>query len=270
MREHKITGNIIIVTGAAQGIGLACAQRFVKERATVILSDVLDEAGEQAAEQLRAAGGDAVYRRCDVTDKAAVQSLMDFVVERCGRIDTVIANAGIVHIADILDLEVEDFDRVLGVNLRGVFLTGQLAARQMVTQKADADGCRGTIINMSSLNAVLAIPAIAPYIIAKGGVNQWTKCLAIRLAGEGVRVNGIGPGSINTEMFRAIANNPQKLREVLSRTPMERPGEPDEVAKVAVFLASGYSSYITGQTIYPDGGRMGLNYVVPVKAPDGR
>ena len=257
---------IAVITGAARGIGLACAQRFVKERATVILSDVLDEVGEEAAERLRAEGGHALYRRCDVTDKAAIQSLMDFAVEQCGRIDTVIANAGIVHAADILDLEVEDFDRVLDVNLRGVFLSGQIAARQMVTQKADADGCKGVIINMSSVNAVLAIPAIAPYVVAKGGVNQWTKCLAIRMAAEGVRVNGIGPGSIQTEMFQSIADNPQKMREVLSRTPMERPGEPDEVAKVAVFLASSYSSYLTGQTIYPDGGRMGLNYVVPVKA----
>ena len=257
---------IAVITGAARGIGLACAQRFVKERATVILSDVLDEVGEEAAERLRAEGGHALYRSCDVTDKAAIQSLMDFAVEQCGRIDTVIANAGIVHAADILDLEVEDFDRVLDVNLRGVFLSGQIAARQMVTQKADADGCKGVIINMSSVNAVLAIPAIAPYVVAKGGVNQWTKCLAIRMAAEGVRVNGIGPGSINTEMFQSIADNPQKMREVLSRTPMERPGEPDEVAKVAVFLASSYSSYLTGQTIYPDGGRLGLNYVVPVKA----
>ena len=257
---------IAVITGAARGIGLACAQRFVKERATVILSDVLDEVGEEAAERLRAEGGHALYHSCDVTDKAAIQSLMDFAVEQCGRIDTVIANAGIVHAADILDLEVEDFDRVLDVNLRGVFLSGQIAARQMVTQKADADGCKGVIINMSSVNAVLAIPAIAPYVVAKGGVNQWTKCLAIRLAAEGVRVNGIGPGSINTEMFQSIADNPQKMREVLSRTPMERPGEPDEVAKVAVFLASSYSSYLTGQTIYPDGGRLGLNYVVPVKA----
>ncbi len=261
MLKNKIT----VITGAARGIGLACAQRFVKERAVVILSDVLDDAGEQAAAQLRAAGGEARYRHCDVTDKAAIQSLMDFAVAQYGRIDTVIANAGIVHAADILELEVEDFDRVLAVNLRGVFLTGQIAARQMTAQEADADGCRGVIINMSSLNAVLAIPAIAPYVIAKGGVNQWTKCLGIQMAGHGVRVNGIGPGSINTDLFRSIADNPQKLREVLSRTPMQRPGEPDEVAKVAVFLAGNYSSYITGQTIYPDGGRMGLNYVVPVE-----
>ncbi len=260
-----LKNKVAIITGAARGIGLACAQRFVAERAAVVLSDVLDDAGQQAAAQLREQGGDARYRRCDVTDPAAIQALMDFTVAHHGRIDTVIANAGIVHSADILELAVEDFDRVLSVNLRGVFLTGQLAARQMVSQPPDAHGHKGVIINMSSLNAVLAIPAIAPYVIAKGGVNQWTNCLGIALADQGVRVNGIGPGSINTEMFRSIANDPEKRRAVLSRTPMGRPGEPDEVAKVAVFLASDYSSYLTGQTIYPDGGRMGLNYVVAVK-----
>lgn len=260
-----LKNKIAIITGSARGIGLACAQRFVKEGATVILTDVQDAEGEQAAAQLRTAGGAALYHRCDVTDPAAIQSLMDFAVARYGRIDSVIANAGIVHVADILDLEVADFDRVLSVNLRGVFLTGQCAARHMATQELDADGSRGTIINMSSINAVLAIPSIAPYVIAKGGVNQWTKCLGIRMAAEQVRVNGIGPGSINTEMFRSIADNPQKRREVLSRTPIERPGEPDEVAKVAVFLASDYSSYMIGQTVYPDGGRLGLNYLVAVK-----
>lgn len=260
-----LKNKIAIITGAAQGIGLACAERFVKEHATVVLTDVADKAGEKQAERLRAEGGNALYHHCDVTDKASIQSLIDFVVKKFARIDVVIANAGIVHITDVLDLEVEDFDRVLSINLRGVFLSGQLAARQMVTQDADADGCKGVIINMSSINAIVAIPAITPYVIAKGGVNQWTKCLAIRLAAEGVRVNGIGPGSINTEMFQSIADNPQKMHEVLSRTPMGRPGEPDEVAKVAVFLASDYSSYMTGETVYPDGGRLGLNYVVPVK-----
>ena len=262
MLDNKIT----IITGASRGIGFACAERFAREGATVVLSDVNDEAGEAAAAKLRDSGAKASYQHCDVSQKSNVQHLFDEVVSAHGRVDVAIANAGIVHGADILDLEEEDFDRVISVNLKGVFLTGQIAARQMINQQPDAQGQRGAIINMSSVNGVLAIPGITPYVIAKGGVNQWTKCLGIRMANEGVRVNGIGPGSINTEMFQSVADNPQKMREVMSRTPMQRAGEPDEVAKIAVFLASEYSSYVTGQTVYVDGGRMGLNYVVPVQS----
>lgn len=253
-----------VITGASQGIGFACAERFIKEGAKVVLSDVADDIGEQAAKNLRDQGGDALYCHCDVSKKPEVEALFDFTLENFNRVDTAIANAGIVHPADILELEEKDFDRVIAINLKGVFLTGQVAAQRMIKQEADDDGSRGTIINMSSLNGILAIPAIAPYVIAKGGVNQWTKCLGIRMAGEGVRVNGIGPGSIATEMFKTVANNPEKYKEIMSRTPMQRPGEPDEVAKVAVFLASDYSSYVTGETVYIDGGRQGLNYVVPV------
>jgi NAD(P)-dependent dehydrogenase (short-subunit alcohol dehydrogenase family) len=259
---------IAIITGASRGIGYACAERFIREGARVMLSDVDDEQGERSTKTLRDQGGDAVYRHCDVRSKAEIQALFDFTLEKYGRVDSVIANAAIVHQADILELEEEDFDRVISINLKGVFLTGQVAAQRMIKQEPDADGSRGTIINMSSVNGILAIPAIASYVIAKGGVNQWTKCLGIRLANEGIRVNGIGPGSINTEMFKTVADNPEKYREIMSRTPMQRPGEPDEVAKIAVFLASDYSSYVTGETVIIDGGRQGLNYVVPVEQDD--
>lgn len=261
-----IADKVAVITGAASGIGRACAARFVAEGAKAVLADVADEAGEQAAAELRAGGGDAIYIHCDVRRKAEVEALFEAAGARFGRVDTAIANAGIVRAGDPLALSEADYDEVLAVNLKGVFLTGQSAARRMLRQAPDADGCRGVIINMSSLNGRLAIPTIAPYVIAKGGVNQWTKALGIRMAPEGVRVNGIAPGSIATDMFNSIADNPQKYREIMSRTPMLRPGEPDEVAKLAVFLASDYASYITGETIYIDGGRQGLNYVVPVPA----
>ena len=259
-----LDGKITLVTGAARGLGLACATSFAREGAKVILADIRDEQGEAAAENLRGTGADAHYQRCDVAQKGEVEALVNFAIDRYGRLDSAVANAGIVHMSDALELEEADLDRVLSVNLKGVLFTGQLAARQMIIQEPDANGARGTIINMSSVNGVLAIPEIAPYVIAKGGVNQWTKVLALRLAQEGVRVNAIGPGSIATEMFAAVASDPQKYRSVMSRTPMGRPGRPDEIGKIAVFLASDQSSYITGQTIYPDGGRLGLNYTVSV------
>ncbi len=204
----RLKDQVALITGAARGIGLACAKRFAAE---------------------------------------------------FGRLECAIANAGIVHACDFLDLAEEDFDRVIRVNLKGVFLTGQAAARQMVKQ-----GGGGTIINMSSVNAVMAIPHITPYVVAKGGVNQLTKVMALALADKGIRVNAIGPGSIATEIAQTVLSDPEKARGALCRTPMGRFGEPDEVASVALFLASADSSYITGQTIYPDGGRMALNYTVPV------
>jgi NAD(P)-dependent dehydrogenase (short-subunit alcohol dehydrogenase family) len=139
-----------------------------------------------------------------------------------------------------------------------VFLVGQAAARAMVAQG------KGAIVNMSSTNAVVAIPNQVPYATSKGGVNQLTKVMALALADKGVRVNAIGPGSILTDLLRVVMSDEAARRKILSRTPMGRCGEPSEVAKVALFLASDDASYLTGQCIYPDGGRLALNYTVPV------
>ena len=260
-----LENKIAVITGGARGLGLATAEAYVAHGAKAVIADVQDELGRAAEAKLEAMGGDAVYRHCDVTSKADIDALIGFAVERHGRVDTVMANAGILHVSDPLELAEADYDRVMAVNLKGVFLTGQAAARQMLRQEPDATGARGTIINMSSVNAVLVIPEIASYVMAKGGVAQWTKALAIRLAQDGIRVNAIGPGSIATEMFQSVSNDPVKYRNIMSRTPMGRPGRPDEIGKIAVFLACDLSSYITGQTIYPDGGRLGLNYLAPVK-----
>jgi glucose 1-dehydrogenase len=261
----RLKGQVAVITGAAAGIGLACAEEFASEGAKVVLSDVNQARGEAAAEALQARGADALFVACDVGDKAQVDALIERAVAAYGRVDCAIANAGIVHVANFLDLTEADFDRVLRVNLKGVFLTGQAAARQMVKQAREGKGQGGTIINMSSVNAELAIPSITPYVVSKGGVKQLTKVMALALADQGIRVNAVGPGSIRTEVFAQVANDKAKLHGILSRTPIGRVGEPREIARVCVFLASDDSSYITGQTIYPDGGRMALNYTVPVK-----
>ena len=255
----RLKDKVTVITGAAAGIGLACAKRFAAEGAKVVLSDINGERGAAAAAEIAKTGAEARFIPCDVGDKAQVDAVIAEAVSAYGGLDCVIANAGIVHACDFLELAEEDFDRVIRVNLKGVFLTGQAAARQMAAQ-----GRGGTIINMSSVNAVMAIPAIASYVAAKGGVNQLTKVMALSLVDKGIRVNAIGPGSINTEVFKSVNTDQAAMNKLLSRTPMGRVGEPDEVASVAVFLASEDSSYITGQTIYPDGGRMALNYTVPV------
>lgn len=256
----RLSGKVAIVTGASAGIGLACAKRYAAEGAKVVLADINEERGRAAVDSITAEGGTATFVSCDVGDKAQVNALVDAAVNAYGRLDVMVANAGIVHACDFLDLEEEDFDRVLRVNLKGVFLCGQAAARQMVKQ-----GEGGAIVNMSSVNAVMAIPTITPYVVAKGGVNQLTKTMALSLADKGIRVNAIGPGSIMTEVLQAVNSDAAARNKIMSRTPMGRIGEPDEIASIAVFLATADSSYVTGQCIYADGGRLALNYTVPVK-----
>ncbi len=257
---ERLQGKVAVVTGAAKGIGKAVAEVFAGEGAKVVLADVDREGGEAAAAAIRSAGGEARFQACDVGDKAEVEALIAAAVEAYGRLDVAVPNAGVVVAKDFLELEEEDWDRTLRVNLKGVFLTGQAAARQMVAQ-----GGGGAIVNMSSINGVVAIPTIAPYVSSKGGVNQLTKAMALALAPHGIRVNAIGPGTIATEMGRAVLNDPEKYRNAMSRTPLGRMGEPEEIGRVAVFLATADSSYLTGQTIYPDGGRLALNYTVPVE-----
>lgn len=255
----RLKDRIAIVTGASQGIGLAIAERFVSDGAAVVMADVADSAGEAEARRIGAA-----YVHCDVTRAAEVNALVAATVARHGAVDMLVNNAGISKVQDFFAITEEDFDRILAVNLKGAFLMLQAAARQMVKQVA-AGRKPGAIVNMSSVNDTLAIPTIVPYCVSKGGVSQLTRATSIYLAAHGIRVNAIGPGSIGTDMFRATVNTPEAVQRVMSRTPLGRPGDPSEVAAVAAFLASDDASYVTGETIYIDGGRMPLNYTVPVK-----
>lgn len=260
----QLHNRVALVTGAASGIGLAIAAAFIAEGAKVLLADVDTVKGGAAAADLGAA---AAFIRCDVADGAAVTAAVAEAVARFGRLDCLVNNAGIIHPADFLDLDVADFERVLRVNLTGAFLASQAAARQMIRQnEADAAlgqaGQGGAIINLSSVNGVLAIPNQTAYNVSKGGVDQLTRNTALALAPHGIRVNGIGPGSILTDLLKVVMDSDEARARILSRTPLGRCGEVGEIASIAVFLASQAASYITGQTIYADGGRMALNYTV--------
>jgi len=258
-----LTSKVAIVTGGAHGIGHAIVRRFLEEGARVILADIDDEAGQLAETEFRNFG-EVRFVECDVGERLDVRNMVAATLDAFGEIDILVNNAGIVVGADFLDLDPADFERVMKVNLTGYFLCGQAVARHMV-DRIENGGPAGTIINVSSVNGVLAIANQVPYTVSKGGINQLTKVMALSLAQYGIRVNGIGPGSIMTELLESVMDKPEVRTRILSRTPLGRIGEPAEIAAIAAFLASDDASYITGQTIYADGGRMPLNYTVPVK-----
>ena len=257
----SLEGRNAIVTGAARGIGAACALALARHGANVVLGDVLEEDCAETARRIRdETGASAVSIRADVGLEEDCAGLLDVCTEHFGACDILLNNAGIIVPGSILDGAVEDFDRVLSVNLRGTYLMSRLAARHMVER-----GVAGAIVNMSSTNAVVTIPNQLAYAVSKGGVAQLTKVMAMALAPHDIRVNAIGPGSIATNMLDEVMADEEARQTILSRTPMGRVGEPEEVASVAVFLASDYASYLTGETIYPDGGRLALNYTVPLR-----
>jgi len=256
----RLSGKTAIITGGAQGIGYAIARRYLKEGAKVVIADSNHEKGEVAKEELSSLG-EIDFIACDVGERLDVHNLVAATIDSFGDVDILVNNAGIVIGGDFLEIPEKDFDEVLRVNLKGSFLCAQAVAKHLV-RKVKAGEPAGVIINMSSTNARLAIPSQIPYTVSKGGVGQLTNVLAQYLAPHGIRVNAIGPGSVATEMLEAVNSNPEAKRRVLARTPMGRIGEPEEIAGIAAFLASSDSSYITGQTIYADGGRLGLAYTV--------
>ncbi|WP_346911859.1 SDR family oxidoreductase [uncultured Roseibium sp.] len=262
----SLENKVAIVTGAARGIGYAVAKRFVMDGAKVVIADVDDEAGQSAAEDL-SGFGEVIYLHCNVAERLDVRNLVAETLNAFGDIDVLVNNAGVVVGSDFLELEEDDFDRVLSINLKGAFLCSQAVARHMV-EKVEGGGTPGAIINMSSINSVVAIPNQIPYCVSKGGINQLTKATSLALAPHGIRVNAIGPGSIMTDMLASVNDDPAARNRILSRTPMLRIGEPSEIASVAAFLASADASYVTGQTIYADGGRLPLNYTVAVPDED--
>ncbi len=249
-----LAGRVCIVTGGAQGIGEACIRRFARENAKVVIADIHDAKGAALAAELN-----CLYVHCDVGDKAQVDALVAQTMAAHGCIDVLVNNAGIFKAADFLEVTEADFDAVLRINLKGSFLVGQAVAREM------AKSGKGNIINMSSVNGVLAIPSIASYNVSKGGINQLTRVMALALVDKGIRVNAVAPGTIATELAaKAVLTSDEAKAKIMSRTPMKRLGQPSEIADVVAWLASDAASYVTGEIVVVDGGRMTLNYTMAV------
>jgi glucose 1-dehydrogenase len=253
-----IKAKIAVVTGAARGIGRACAERFIAEGAKVALLDIDQAAGEKTANEI-GASGNAAFFHCDVGYKQSVDDAMANVLRKFGQIDILVNNAGIIRRYDFLELPEEDFDAVIRTNLKSVFLCGQYVARHMVGRKA-----KGVIVNMASTSVIMTMPTIPAYAASKGGIASLTRAMALSLAVHGIRVNAVGPGTIVTELNKkALLEDEDNRKRILARTPIGRFGEGSDVASVVCFLASDDSSYMTGQTVYVDGGRAGLNYTMP-------
>ena len=246
----RFQDKVVVVTGSTKGIGVACAHEFANEGARVMVTGRTAALGEQVAADIRQAGGDAFFVPCDVSKKAQVDNLIAATVAHYGTIDVVVNNAGVNHSADFFDISEDDWDWVMGVDLKGTFLVSQAAARIMVDQEKP-----GVIVNVSSVMAQLALADQVPYCAAKGGVNQLTKAMALSLIDKGIRVNACAPGPVMTELMERVVDNPQKHRQLMDRLPIGYIASCEEIARTILFLASDDASYFIGQTIYADGGR---------------
>jgi len=248
----KLQDKVAIIAGGTKGIGLGIALEFVREGAKVVVGGTNPKNGESAESEIAAAGGDGMFVKCDVSSLQDLDNIVTATTERYGRLDIYVANAGIndSEKTHFLDISPEQYDRIMDVNLRGMFFGGQKAAQQMVRQ---GDG--GAIINMSSVNAHLALDSQMVYTISKGGIQQLTKVQAVALAQHNIKVNAMAPGPIDTDLMRRVGSDKELMDTILSRTPQGRIGTPGECGRLAVFLASDDSDFIFGQSIYIDGGR---------------
>ncbi len=245
----RLDGKVAIISGGARGQGATEARMFAREGAKVVLGDVLDEEGKQVEAQINESGGDATYVHLDVTREGDWRSAVETAVGRYGKLDILVNNAGILIRKSLEETTVEDWDRIMGVNAKGVFL----GTKQAIPAMRRAGG--GSIINISSTAGLVGSPNGSPsYTATKGAVRLLTKATAIQYAKEGIRCNSVHPGPIDTEMIRDTLTDPARLEQRMERLPMGRVGKPEDIAYGVLYLASDESSFVTGSELVIDGG----------------
>jgi glucose 1-dehydrogenase len=248
----RLQNKVAIITGAATGIGHAIAVRFAREGASVVVDYVGSPgAPNQTEEEIKSLGGKTIAVAADVSKAAEVQNLMESTVKAFGRIDILVNNAGIEKKSAFMDYPLEDLQKILAVNLIGPFLVSQAAARQMIQQ-----GQGGRIVNISSVHEDLPMPTNAAYCASKGGLRMLMRTISVELAKDKITVNNIGPGAIFTPIDADIEAKPEIEKLLMSEIPLNRWGKPEEIAGLAVYLASDEAAYVTGSTFFIDGGML--------------
>ncbi|OPX04303.1 SDR family NAD(P)-dependent oxidoreductase [Geobacillus sp. LEMMY01] len=246
--SFRLDGKVALVTGGSRGIGLAMACALAVHGADVVIASRKAVDLKKATEDMAGQGISLSWVQADVTDKESVQHMVNCVVEQHGRLDILVNNAGMNIRKPLIDIEEDDWNQVLNTNLKGIFLVGQAAAKQMIQQRS------GKIINISSIFGGVGMPFQTSYAASKGGINQLTKVWASELAPYNINVNAIAPAYIRTPMTSAWLEDEERYRDIVKSTMLNRVGEPEDVAGPVVFLASDAANYITGHILYVDGG----------------
>lgn len=247
--SFDLTSKVAIISGGATGIGRAIADGLAEAGAILVICGRQFQKCEEACKEIQERTGTrALAHRCDITSKDEIETLVNTVLDECKRVDILVNNAGVTSNYHVLDLSEEEWDRVMNINLKGYFLCSQAVGRVMAASRG------GVIINISSLLGDVARPNRVHYCSAKGGVKMLTKALALDLASYGIRVNAVAPGPVETEMVAPILADPTVKTEILANLPIGRLGQPEDIAGAVVFLASEAAAFVTGTTLYVDGG----------------
>jgi 3-oxoacyl-[acyl-carrier protein] reductase len=248
---YNLKDKVAIITGARRGMGRTHALIFAEAGAKVVVSDISLDECQKVVDEIKDSGGDALAIKCDISQREEVDSMVSETIKNFGKVDVLVNNAGVADFKEFLSMTEEDWDRTININLKGYFLCSHAVAKEMAKQKS------GVIVNIGSIamgQVGIAFPNLVHYVSSKGGVAGLTQALALDLAKYNIRVNAIAPGAIETPMVDPIKADKQATESLISRLPMKRMGQPEEISSAVLFLASDSASYITGSILNVDGG----------------